>query len=140
MYISLNLKVFQSSLQSLGLWPRTCKLATTVEKTGGYIFSLKGKRKNYIPAFQTRCTNLHYLQTSVKGFSLKINISSRELKSRQYFLSEVLKFTFFSFRPWWDNFEDFLVYGLVMLGLIVSPTAIINGTVTPCYVAFNNSN
>ena len=21
-----------------------------------------------------------------------------------------------AFRPWWDNFEDFLVYGLVMLG------------------------
>ena len=22
-----------------------------------------------------------------------------------------------AFRPWWDNFEDFLVYGLVMLGM-----------------------
>ena len=21
-----------------------------------------------------------------------------------------------AFRPWWDNFEDFLAYGLVMLG------------------------
>ena len=21
-----------------------------------------------------------------------------------------------AFRPWWDSFEDFLVYGLVMLG------------------------
>ena len=21
-----------------------------------------------------------------------------------------------AFRPWWDNLEDFLVYGLVMLG------------------------
>ena len=22
-----------------------------------------------------------------------------------------------AFRPWWDNLEDFLVYGLVMLGM-----------------------
>eukprot|EP00095_Tigriopus_kingsejongensis_P004020 maker-scaffold5_size1054832-snap-gene-1.15 protein:Tk04020 transcript:maker-scaffold5_size1054832-snap-gene-1.15-mRNA-1 annotation:"leucine-rich repeat-containing protein 8e" len=37
-----------------------------------------------------------------------------------------------AFRPWWDNVEDFLVYGLVMLGLIVLPTAIINGTPLDC--------
>ncbi|CAB4069676.1 LRRC8 [Lepeophtheirus salmonis] len=37
-----------------------------------------------------------------------------------------------AFRPWWDNLEDFLVYGLVMLGLIVAPTAIINGTPLDC--------
>ena len=23
------------------------------------------------------------------------------------------------FRPWWDSIEDFVVYGLIMLGLIV---------------------
>ena len=26
-----------------------------------------------------------------------------------------------AFRPWWDNLEDFLVYGLVMLGKISDP-------------------
>lgn len=25
-----------------------------------------------------------------------------------------------AFRPWWDDFEDFLVYGLLMLGEYVS--------------------
>ena len=28
-------------------------------------------------------------------------------------------FFFTIFRPWWDNIEDFVVYGLIMLGLIV---------------------
>jgi len=37
-----------------------------------------------------------------------------------------------AFRPWWDNLEDYLIYGLVMLGLIVLPTAIINGTPLDC--------
>ncbi len=40
-----------------------------------------------------------------------------------------------AFRPWWDNLEDYLTYGLVLLGLIVAPTAIINSTpldCTPC--------
>ena len=32
----------------------------TVEQSGGYNFSLKGKNKK-IPACQTRCTTLHYL-------------------------------------------------------------------------------
>ena len=39
------------------------------------------------------------------------------------------------FRPWWDALEDFVIYGLIMLGLIVSPTTIFNGTplyCTPC--------
>jgi len=30
-----------------------------------------------------------------------------------------------AFKPWWDNCQNYLVYGLVMLGLIVSPTSII---------------
>jgi hypothetical protein len=46
-----------------------------------------------------------------------------------------MKTNFFRTRPWWDNFEDFLVYGLVMLGLIVAPTAIINGGFTWKYCA-----
>ncbi len=37
-----------------------------------------------------------------------------------------------AFRPWWDNLEDFLVYALVMLGIIVAPTSIINGTPLDC--------
>ena len=58
-----------------------------------------------------------------------------------------------AFRPWWDNFEDHLIYGLITLGklrpqvttsdlthslviyftgLIVLPTAIINGTPLDC--------
>jgi len=37
-----------------------------------------------------------------------------------------------AFRPWWDNLEDFLVYGLVMLGLVVAPTAVINSTPLDC--------
>ena len=32
------------------------------------------------------------------------------------------------FRPWWDAIEDFVIYGLIMLGLIVSPTTTFNGT------------
>ena len=37
-------------LQSLGLQPPACKLAGTVEQTGGCNFSMKGKTKNKIPA------------------------------------------------------------------------------------------
>jgi len=36
------------------------------------------------------------------------------------------------FRPWWDAIEDFVIYGLIMLGLIVSPTTIFNGTPLYC--------
>ena len=32
-------------LQPKGLWPQACKLVGRVEQTGGYYFSLKGKRK-----------------------------------------------------------------------------------------------
>jgi len=42
------------------------------------------------------------------------------------------------FRPWWDTLEDFVIYGLIMLGLIISPTTIFNGTplyCTPCISA-----
>jgi len=37
-----------------------------------------------------------------------------------------------AFRPWWDSLEDFLIYGLVMLGIIIVPTAIITGTPLDC--------
>jgi hypothetical protein len=33
-----------------------------------------------------------------------------------------------AFHPWWDSLEDYLIYGLVMLGIILLPTAIITGT------------
>ena len=39
------------------------------------------------------------------------------------------------FRPWWDNLEDYVVYGLITLGLIVLPTQVFQGTplfCTPC--------
>ena len=32
----------------------------------------------------------------------------------------------------WDSLEDFLIYGLVMLGIIIVPTAIITGTPLDC--------
>jgi len=37
-----------------------------------------------------------------------------------------------AFTPWWDNCQDFMVYGMVMLGLIVAPTAIINSSPLEC--------
>ena len=38
-----------------------------------------------------------------------------------------------AFRPWWDTLEDYLVYGLVMLGLLTVPTSIItSGTPLDC--------
>ena len=37
-----------------------------------------------------------------------------------------------AFRPWWDTLEDFLLYGLVMLGIIIVPTAMVTGTPLQC--------
>ena len=37
-----------------------------------------------------------------------------------------------AFRPWWDTCEDFLIYGLVMLGLLVVPTAMVMHTPLEC--------
>ena len=37
-----------------------------------------------------------------------------------------------AFRPWWDALEDFLIYGLVMIGVVLVPTAIITGTPLDC--------
>ena len=37
-----------------------------------------------------------------------------------------------AFRPWWDALEDYLIYGLVMLGVVLVPTAIITGTPLDC--------
>ena len=39
------------------------------------------------------------------------------------------------FRPWWDNLEDFVIYGLITLGLVILPTQVFAGTplfCTPC--------
>ena len=37
-----------------------------------------------------------------------------------------------AFRPWWDTLEDLLIYGLVMLGLLVVPTAMVMETPLEC--------
>ena len=37
-----------------------------------------------------------------------------------------------AFRPWWDTLEDYLIYGLVMLAIILVPSAIIMGTPLDC--------
>ena len=37
-----------------------------------------------------------------------------------------------AFRPWWDRLEDYLIYGLVMIGIVLVPTAIITGTPLNC--------
>jgi len=37
-----------------------------------------------------------------------------------------------AFRPWWDTLEDNLIYVLIMVGLMVAPTAIIMGTPLDC--------
>ena len=36
------------------------------------------------------------------------------------------------FIPWWDNLEDFVIYGLITLGLIVLPTQVFSGTPLFC--------
>ena len=43
-----------------------------------------------------------------------------------------------AFRPWWDVLEDFMIYALVMLGLIVIPTAMIMGTPLDCNFCQND--
>jgi len=43
-----------------------------------------------------------------------------------------------AFTPWWDNLQDFLVYGLVMLGLIVAPTAIVSSSPLECIMCSPN--
>ena len=36
------------------------------------------------------------------------------------------------FRPWWDWVEDVLIYALLMLGLLVVPTAMVMGSPLQC--------
>ena len=36
------------------------------------------------------------------------------------------------FRPWWDKVEDVLIYALLMLGLLVVPTAMVMGSPLQC--------
>lgn len=36
------------------------------------------------------------------------------------------------FRPWWDRVEDVLIYSLLMLGLVVAPTAMVLGSPLQC--------
>ena len=38
------------------------------------------------------------------------------------------------FRPWWDTLEDFVIYGLISLGLVVLPTQIFQGTPLACTI------
>ena len=37
-----------------------------------------------------------------------------------------------AFRPWWDSLEDYLIYALVMTGVVLVPTAIVTGTPLDC--------
>ena len=42
--------------------------------------------------------------------------------------------------PWWDDMEDYMVYGLVMVGLVLIPTAIVTGTPLDCnFCPYSNS-
>ena len=34
--------------------------------------------------------------------------------------------------PWWDDMEDYMVYGLVMVGVVLIPSAIVTGTPLDC--------
>ena len=43
-----------------------------------------------------------------------------------------------AFRPWWDSLEDYLIYGLVMIGVVLVPTAIITGTPLDCNYCQND--
>ena len=46
------------------------------------------------------------------------------------------------FIPWWDNLEDFVIYGLITLGLVILPTQVFAGTplfCTPCLEVRSNS-
>ena len=43
-----------------------------------------------------------------------------------------------AFRPWWDTCEDFLIYGPVMLGLIVVPTAMVMDSPLECTFCKDN--
>ena len=49
-----------------------------------------------------------------------------------------------AFHPWWDDIEDYMVYGLVMVGIALIPTAIVTGTPLDCnfcpYRSTNSSN
>lgn len=37
-----------------------------------------------------------------------------------------------AFHPWWDDLEDYMVYGLIMVGVVLIPTAIVTGTPLNC--------
>ena len=37
-----------------------------------------------------------------------------------------------TFHPWWDVLEDYLVYGLVLVGLLLVPQAIVSGSPLNC--------
>ena len=46
------------------------------------------------------------------------------------------------FIPCWDNLEDFVIYGLITLGLVILPTQVFAGTplfCTPCLEVRSNS-
>jgi len=39
-----------------------------------------------------------------------------------------------TFRPWWDNLEDVLLYGLIIIALILYPTSIISNAPLECTI------
>ena len=60
--------------------------------------------------------NILFLFLNYDHKKMKTNYFSNITTSTIYKLNCLY---FFIFRPWWDNIEDFVVYGLIMLGLIV---------------------
>ena len=43
------------------------------------------------------------------------------------------------YRPWWDQLEDFLLYGLVMIGLITFPNSFVLGKNLECTVCLEDN-
>ena len=54
--------------------------------------------------------------------------ASEDLMKKAFELSKAEK----AFHPWWDNMEDYLVYGLIMIGLAVVRTEMLTSTSLDC--------
>ena len=46
-----------------------------------------------------------------------------------------------AFRPWWDSLNDYLIYGLIRIGIVLVPTTIAQGTPLDCnFCSINTTN
>ena len=45
-----------------------------------------------------------------------------------------------AFRPWWDSLNDYFIYGLIMIGIVLVPTTITQGTPLDCNYCSINTN